>query len=98
MRLRQEHPEVLRVGCFGSYVRGDYVPGSDLDVLIEVSAVSAELGPRRADRAGLYTPESFPVGVDLFVYTSEELAAQRAAGTGFVRTIDREILWLTDAA
>jgi predicted nucleotidyltransferase len=96
-RLRQERPEVLRVGCFGSYARDDYVPGSDLDVLVEVSAVPLNLGQRRADRAAHYAPDSFPVGVDLFVYTSEELAAQRVAGAAFVRTIDREILWLTEA-
>jgi hypothetical protein len=97
--LRRDHPEIVRIGYFGSYARGDYVPGSDLDVLIEVTAIcgvpsGADMRP--ADRATRYRPESFPVGMDVFVYTSAELAAQRAAGTGFVKTIDREVCWLAE--
>ena len=91
-QLGRNHPEVLRVGYFGSYARGDYVPGSDLDVLIELSQSRT---PRQADRAAEYRPDSFPVGTDVFAYTSAELADLRAAGTAFVKTIDAEIRWLT---
>jgi predicted nucleotidyltransferase len=91
LRLRQDHPEVIRIGYFGSYARGDYVPRSDLDVLIEVSGSVPE---QRADRAQVFQPDSFPVGVDIFVYTSDELAALRAAGASFIRAIDSEICWL----
>ncbi len=81
------------MGCFGSYTRDDYVPGSDLDVLIEVSGNHP---PRRADRAERYAPDSFPVGLDIFVYTSAELAALRAAGADFIKTIEAQITSLTD--
>jgi predicted nucleotidyltransferase len=30
------HPEVVRVGYFGSYARGDWGVGSDLDLIIIV--------------------------------------------------------------
>lgn len=92
-RLRAGHSEVVRVGYFGSYARGDYVPGSDLDVLIEVSGLpegGADERRPRAHRAARYRPDSFPVGMDVFVYTTAELAELRARGAGFIRTIDAE--------
>jgi predicted nucleotidyltransferase len=97
--LQATHPEIVRIGYFGSYARGDYVPGSDLDVLIEVSALTAEGGSKRrsaAERATPYRPDSFPVGVDVFVYTTAELGELRAAKAGFIRTIDTEFRLLGD--
>ena len=93
-RLREDHPEVVRVGYFGSYARGDYVPGSDFDVLTDVSALAAGAatgGARLADRAVRYRPESFPVGLEIIVYTLAELASLRAAGASFIRAIDAEL-------
>lgn len=91
--LRAAQPEIVRVGYFGSYARGDYVPGSDLDVLVEVSELP-ENEARRArsavERGSAYSPDSFPVGLDVFVYTTAELARLRAAGTGFIRTVEDE--------
>ena len=91
-RLRRDHPEVVRVGYFGSYARGDYVPGSDFDVLIELAASDI---PQWPDRGPGYQPDQFPVGIEVFAYTSDELARMRASGAAFVRTIDAEIHWLT---
>jgi len=88
--LRSRRPELVRVGLFGSYVTDTYGPGSDLDVLIEVTQASVT---RRADRADDYLPKAFPVGVDLFVYTSAELARLRAEGSGWLAAIDRDAVW-----
>ena len=90
-RLRAEHPEVLRVGYFGSYATNTYVPGSDFDVLIEVSHTRAG---RRADRADRYRPDRFPVGLELFVYTTDELARARSEGSAFIAEVIRRIVWL----
>ncbi len=85
--LRQRDPAVVRVCYFGSYARGDYVPGSDLDVLIELahSAIA-----RRQDRSPQYQPDRFPVGVDIFAYTTDELRQMREAGDAFIRAVDAE--------
>ena len=90
-RMRAEHREIVRVGYFGSYATGRYVPGSDFDVLIEVSERPSE---RRGDRADRYRPERFPVGVELFVYTGDELDRARRERSAFIGEIDRHILWL----
>ncbi len=91
-QLRRDHPEVVRVGYFGSYARGDYVPGSDFDVLLELAKSEV---PKWRDRAPAYKPDRFPVGIEMFAYTSDELGRMRAAGAAFIQTIDAEIHWLT---
>jgi len=80
-------PEIVKVGYFGSYARGDYAPGSDFDVLMEVTTAAAK---RRADRAAEYLPDRFPVDVDLLVYTSQELARLRAGSAALLAAIDSE--------
>ena len=87
-QLKQDRPEVVRVGYYGSYARGDYVPGSDFDVLVEVR--SSDIA-RLRDRNAAYLPESFPVGVELFVYTTQELERLRTEGSAFITAIDREM-------
>src|SRR5207237_604666 len=62
-------PEVERIGYFGSYARGNWGVGSDLDVVVVVDS-SDEPFMRRALA---WRPESLPVLVDLLVYTTAEL-------------------------
>ena len=81
--------EIVRVGYFGSYARGDYAPGSDFDVLIEVTRTSAT---GRADRASEYLPGCFPVDLDVLVYTSEELTKLREAKAALIAAIDPDLL------
>jgi len=90
-RLRRDHPEVLRVGYFGSYARDDYVPGSDMDVLLELAGSGKA---RWQDRAEDYHPDGFPVPVDIFAYTQKEIETMRRDGTAFLQTILNEIVWL----
>ncbi len=90
-RVVTVHPEVIRVGYFGSYARGDWGPGSDLDILMIVNA-SKEPFERRAaqwDATGL------PVPVELLVYTKAEWARLPQGGR-FYRTVMRETIWVYD--
>jgi predicted nucleotidyltransferase len=72
-RLLEEHAEVAEVVVFGSFAEGNYAPGSDLDLLI---VLSRSTHPVR-DRIPLYMPDQFPVPLDLFPFTREELATRR---------------------
>ena len=84
------HPEVIRAGFFGSYARGDYVPGSDFDVLVELS--TSDIANWR-DRIGVYAPDRFPVSMNLFVYTTDELNLLRAQRDVFLTTVEPQLQW-----
>src|SRR3972149_6453282 len=45
-RAGAPRPELRRVGYFGSYARGDWGPGSDLDVMIVVAASGEPMARR----------------------------------------------------
>jgi predicted nucleotidyltransferase len=75
-RTAAEDVRLQRVGYFGSYARGDYTPASDLDVLV---IVSSSQFPRHR-RALEFDLREVPVGCEVFVYTTEELAPHRSAG------------------
>ena len=75
-RLLHEHPEVDEVVFFGSFARGTFAPGSDLDVLIVLDR--SDMLPR--DRLPTYLPGAFPVGLDLFVLTREEIERNPSSG------------------
>lgn len=84
--LGDRHPEIESIYLFGSLARGDAVPGSDADLLIVVRHATE---PFR-DRSVRYHTTGVGVGVDVVVYTREELDALLEAGNEFVRQALRE--------
>ncbi len=67
--IAERRSEVRRIVWFGSRVSGIPSPGSDVDVCLVLERSEK---PFR-ERAGDYLPLGFPVGLDLFPYTEEEL-------------------------
>lgn len=87
--LAAGHPEVLRVGYFGSYARGDWGVGSDLDLIL-VLAHSPLPFP---SRAAAWDTTSLPVPADLLVYTAREWDRLEEA-TPLARVLARETVWV----
>ncbi len=81
--------DVLRVGYFGSYARGDWGVGSDLDLIVVVD----ESAKPFAERAAEWDTSVLPVPVDLWVYTRAEWEALDPNGR-FRKTVDREAVWV----
>lgn len=75
-KLCQDHPEIVRIIWFGSWVNGLPTPGSDVDLCLILSHSDKPIRERIPD----YLPVGFPVGIDLFPYTQAEFATlqQRA--------------------
>ncbi len=67
--------DVEEVVVFGSFERGTYAPGSDLDVLIVLRDSTLPV----RDRAAEFMPPSFPVPLDLFPFTRAELDERRGS-------------------
>lgn len=83
-------PEVLRIGIFGSYARGDAGVGSDLDLVVVVRDSSI---PFQARPAGWHVLD-LPVPAEVLVYTEAEWNRLRAAGGRFARMLNSETDWI----
>lgn len=90
---RARRPELRRLGFFGSYGRGDWGPGSDLD-LVAVVADAREPFERRGLGWDL-TP--LPVPAEMLVYTEPEWRALQASGSLFARRLASETVWVLEA-
>ena len=85
----RRRPELLRVGYFGSYARGDWGVGSDLDIVLVVAR--DELAFTR--RGAAWDLTLLPVSADVLVYTHEEWRGLDPASR-FARTLAREVVWV----
>lgn len=86
----KQHPELVRLGYFGSYARGDWGVGSDLD-LVAIVTESAEPFERRPLQ---WNVDTLPVPAELLIYTHPEWQQLQAEAGRFAQTIARETVWL----
>ncbi len=86
----ERHPEVQKLGYFGSYARGDWSVGSDLDLvaIVDQSSVPVERRALSWDLLGL------PVPAELLIYTPDEWEDLRRQGGRFVRVLERAVVWI----
>jgi hypothetical protein len=71
-RLHKRFPRAsVLSGFFGSFERGNYAPGSDVDLFIVLREADCPV----RDRIPQLMPASFPAGVDLFPFTRQEMRA-----------------------
>jgi predicted nucleotidyltransferase len=89
-RAVDARPDLLRVGYFGSYARGDWGVGSDLDVIIVVRESSTPLIRRAAE----WDLTRLPVPADVLVYTESEWRSLAESGIRFARVARDEVVWL----
>lgn len=83
-------PQLRRLGYFGSYARGDWGVGSDLDLIAIVSSAD-EPFLRRALAWDLTT---LPVPAEILIYTEAEWREMAARGSRFARTLERDTTWV----
>lgn len=76
-----------KIIVFGSRARGDHRPDSDIDILV----IKESSEPRYKRSRGLYGMLSdIMVGVDIVVYTPDEVREWQGARRAFVTTAVRE--------
>jgi predicted nucleotidyltransferase len=86
----QQQPQIVSLGYFGSYARGNWGVGSDLD-LIAVVDDSREPFERRSLHWDL---QEMPVPAEILVYTAAEWEALQAKDDKFSRMLAREVVWV----
>lgn len=87
-KVAQESPEVVRLGYFGSYARGDWGVGSDLDLIIILESCEKPFDMRASE----WDTGEIPVPTDVLVYTREEWQQRPCF---FPQRLTAEIVWLT---
>ncbi|MCD6267593.1 MAG: nucleotidyltransferase domain-containing protein [Thermotogaceae bacterium] len=70
-----EKKNILKVGYFGSYAKGNWGVGSDLDVVIIVERCDLPF----EKRGTMWDFSDIPVPVDVFVYTEKEWEQMKEA-------------------
>lgn len=88
-KAAQRRQDLVRIGYFGSYARGDWGVGSDLDLVIILKESHRPFERRAAE----WDMIELPVPADVLIYTEEEwrsLCLQR----GFYRRVMKEVVWV----
>lgn len=88
--LLRARADIVRVGYFGSYARGDWGIGSDLDIMVIVKACDDPFERRHLGHDIL----DLPVSADLIVYTDKEWRVLGERRTKFYRYVMDEVVWL----
>ena len=86
-RLRRE---ILRIGYFGSYARGDWGVSSDLDLILIVEQSGQPFWQRSLE----WDVTRLPVPVDLLVYTQDEWLYMVEEDRRFAREVEAEAVWV----
>jgi hypothetical protein len=94
VRSKTQRPELLRAGYIGSYARGDWGVGSDLDVILVVERSDRPFLERGLD----WNVSELPVPADLLIYTSAEWSDLERASSRFSRAARGEAVWVLGGA
>ena len=81
---------ILSIGYFGSYVRGDNGVGSDLDVIIIMEDSKVPFGKRGIE----WDLAMLPVPVDLLIYTLDEWNKLKKEPSCFIKRLREEVRWI----
>ena len=88
--IKRTHPEVERLGYFGSYANDTFGPASDVDVLI----ILGQSRKRFLDRIPDYIPENLTVSCDVFPYTRQEIDKMKQQNSPWIGHVLEEVVWL----
>ena len=88
--ITQKRKDIIRIGYFGSYARGDFGVGSDLDLIIILEDSSLPF-----ERRGIeWDVITLPVPVDPLIYTLKEWEKLNEENSPFHKRVNKEVIWI----
>lgn len=85
-----QHPEVVQLGYFGSYARGDWGVGSDLDMIVLITHSDVPF----TQRPLAWNLLNLPVPAEIMIYTLAEWQQLQAEDRRLARVIADEAVWI----
>ena len=86
----ETHPEIIKLGYFGSLAKGNWGVGSDIDLIVIIQDSSIPFEKRPIG----WGFDTLPVPTDILIYTAKEWQGMRKKGGRFVDMIEKEAVWL----
>ena len=90
VREAGKHPELCRLGYFGSYARDEWGVGSDVDLVAVVGGTDEPFEKRPVS----WDTHTLPVPAELLVYTEQEWFRLLESDSRFARTLTSETVWV----
>lgn len=88
-KVSEERKDVQKIGYFGSYARGDWGVGSDLDIIVILDDSDMSMWRRSLG----WETTDLPVPSDLLIYTIDEWEMMKNMGR-LGRTLIQETIWI----
>ena len=89
-KIKKEHAYVGSVRLFGSFLKGNYTPESDIDIIITVTRSDTPFLQRR--EVFLKYFKDIPFDINILVYTRDEIGKMLNSGNMFIETAINEAL------
>ena len=88
-------PDFKKVGYFGSYSKGNWGPGSDIDIILVVQKENKKKLSidERVELARKIDASELPVPADIFIYTEEELEKLKDSPM-WRKILSSEVVWI----
>lgn len=86
----RQHPEVVQLGYFGPYARGDWGVGSDLDIIALITHSDVPF----TQRPLAWNLLNLPVPAEIIIYTLTEWQRLQAEDRRLAREIADEAVWV----
>ncbi len=88
-RETRRNPDILKIGYYGSYAKGNWGVGSDIDIIVILKKSNRPF----IYRASEWDISSLPVHADLLVYTEEEWQ-HLCLKSDFYKRLTYEAVWV----
>jgi uncharacterized protein len=82
--------ELLRAGYFGSYAKGNWGVGSDVDILLILDQSDKPF----IERGVSWDVRGLPVPAELILYTKKEWDAMEERSEPFFQQLSKEVVWI----
>jgi len=85
LKIKRNHPEVVRIILFGSIAKNDYTPYSDIDIAIIVKKTSKNFVLRQDDFIDYFKKLDFDVNI--LIYTQDEIEKLKKENNKFIKEL-----------